>query len=433
MSLLNRMTAAWNILTRQAPPGPADDPVTWWNFWRGGGYGGGGGVTGLPVSAKGALSVPVYTACISLISQSLAAENWDVVQESDDGGGTVQVENEADALLDALDFTHKERFVSSALHSGNGFLHNANGQLIALPWENMTLQWGPGMAPVYRYFDPMSGGVTEFAPDDLCHLRYRNWGRFPWVGLPPMVAVADAIGLGIAARILQATEFQNGTRLQGFLSTDHKLDRQRAQELAARWHEAYAGADRSGKTAVLEQGLTYQALEIKNLASLQMAELAKSNDADIARAFNVPLQVVGEVVQNRANAEEATRLLVMTCLQPMSRRVCDALGLYLLSPLERAQGIRMDISLRDLTKGHGVELSDALSKLVLAGIISRNEARSDLGLVATPEGAELLVPVNMQTVSQSDQRLAAVAPQAPQLQGENVVALPRSFRKALGR
>jgi hypothetical protein len=59
----------------------------------------------------------------------------------------------------------------------------------------------------------------------------------------------------------------------------------------------------------------------------------------------------------------------------MVRRVCDAVGLYLLSEQERASGVRVNISLRDLTRGHGQELSDSLSKLVLAGIISRNEAR----------------------------------------------------------
>src|SRR5262249_4041776 len=154
------------------------------------------------------------------------------------------------------------------------------------------------------------------------------------------------IGLGIAARVVQASEFQLGTKMSGYLTTPGKIDTQKANEIGSRWHASYAGADRAGKTAVLEQGLEYKSIDLRNLVELQMAELQKSNDADIARVFGVPLQVIGEIVQNRANAQEATRLLVMTCLQPMVRRVCDAVGLYLLSPSERAAGIRVAISLR---------------------------------------------------------------------------------------
>jgi HK97 family phage portal protein len=286
---------------------------------------------------------------------------------------------------------------------------------------------------VYRYFDPMSGTTTTFAPDQLCHLRYRNWGRYAWIGLPPLLAIGDSIGLGIASRVLQAGQFQNGARLSGYLTTAGRLDRQKANEIQARWNQNYTGADNAGKTAVLEQGLEYKSIDVRNLAELQMAELQKSNDADIARAFGVPLQVIGEIVQNRANAQEATRLLVMTCLQPMARRVTDALGLYLLSEADRAAGIRVNISLRDLTRGHGVELADSLSKLVLAGVVTRNEARSDLGLMGDPAAADFWQPVNIETVSQAASRstanvAAAVAPSAPELAAEgNVVALTRAL------
>jgi hypothetical protein len=72
----------------------------------------------------------------------------------------------------------------------------------------------------------------------------------------------------------------------------------------------------------------------------------------------------GEIQANRADSVEATRLFVILCLGPMVRRVCDAVGRYLLSDEECAAGIRVNISLRDLMRGHGVELSDSLSKLV---------------------------------------------------------------------
>jgi HK97 family phage portal protein len=438
--LLDR-AAKW--LRRQLDPslGPALDPRAWWQAWHwGGGHAWGPRITNLPRDPRGALALPVFSSCVSLISQSLATEDGEVVRQLE-GGGAEPVENEADALLDLMDFGAKERFVADSLISGNGFLHKADGGLTALPWENTHLQWsaGPGAPPpVYWYFDPMAGTSVAFAPSDLCHLRYRNYGRYPWLGVPPLLAVGDAIGLGIASRVLQGTSFTNAARPAGVLMTESKLDRQKAAEIQARWNENYGGADAAGKTAVLEQGLKYQAIALANLVELQMAELQKSNDQDICRAFNVPPQVVGEVTQNRANSEEATRLLTMTCLRPMARRVTDALGLYLLSDAERAQGIRVSISLRSLTRGHGLELAQSLNALVLGGVITRNEARSDLGLIADPAAQDFWQPVNVETTTQASQRSAAntasaLGPQAPDLQAEgNVVSfVPRSFREAL--
>jgi hypothetical protein len=62
------------------------------------------------------------------------------------------------------------------------------------------------------------------------------------------------------------------------------------------------------------------------------------------------------------------------------------------------------ISLRRLTRGFGVELADAQSKEVLAGIKSRNEARAEQGLAGSPDTAPFLVPINMETVEQAQAR-----------------------------
>jgi hypothetical protein len=59
----------------------------------------------------------------------------------------------------------------------------------------------------------------------------------------------------------------------------------------------------------------------------------------------------------------------------MAARVGDAVGQFVLTGPERSAGLRVVINLRRLTRGFGVELADAPSKEVLAGIKSPNEAR----------------------------------------------------------
>ena len=241
------------------------------------------------------------------------------------------------------------------------------------------------------------------------------------------------MGIGLAARALQGAEFRNGSRPAGYLATENKIDPLKAQEIGRRWAENYAGPFNSGKTAVLEQGLKYTLIEPRDLASLQMAELAKSNDADIARAFSIPLLVLGEVQSNRANTVESTRLLVSLCLRPMAVRVADALGLYLLNPTERAAGVRISIPLQSLTRGFGVELADSLSKLVLAGVLTRNEARADIDRAGDADAADLWQPVNVETVGQAQARQDRLntPPPAPAAKDNVVPLVPHTFLEAM--
>ena len=55
-------------------------------------------------------------------------------------------------------------------------------------------------------------------------------------------------------------------------------------------------------------------------------------------------------------------------------------------------------------RGYGLELSEALSRYVLGGIISRNEARRALGYPGRSDGDELWQPVNQETVQQAQAR-----------------------------
>jgi hypothetical protein len=71
---------------------------------------------------------------------------------------------------------------------------------------------------------------------------------------------------------------------------------------------------------------------------------------------------------------------VSLALQPLAVRVGDAVGQLLLSDEERASGMRVAINLESLIRGFGLELSAALSRYVLGGIMSRSKASRTIGL-----------------------------------------------------
>ena len=100
--LLARVMAAGRLLLRDA--GPADDPRAWWGLWHGVG---GMSASGQPVTAKTALSIPVFSSCISLLSSTLASQRWQIERDLPDGGSE-QVDGAADTALAMTDYPTKE-------------------------------------------------------------------------------------------------------------------------------------------------------------------------------------------------------------------------------------------------------------------------------------------------------------------------------------
>jgi hypothetical protein len=75
-----------------------------------------------------------------------------------------------------------------------------------------------------------------------------------------------------------------------------------------------------------------------------------------------------------------------------------------LSDAERASGIRVAINLESLVRGFGLELSEALSRYSLAGVMSRSEARRAIGRPGRPDTDPIFQPINIETTDQAQAR-----------------------------
>ena len=125
----------------------------------------------------------------------------------------------------------------------------------------------------------------------------------------------------------------------------------------------------------------------------------------VCQAFGVPPSSIGIIDKTtRSTIEDESRRLVSLALQPLAVRVGDAVGQLLLSDQERASGLRVTINLESLVRGFGLELSEALSRYVLAGVMSRSEARRAIGLPGRADTDPMLQPVSVETVEQAQAR-----------------------------
>lgn len=127
---------------------------------------------------------------------------------------------------------------------------------------------------------------------DVLHIPALGWNGI--AGVSPIALHRATLTMSLNAEEFGANFFKNGTRLSGVLEHPGKLSKEAADRLRASWQQTYAGKANSGKVAVLEEGMKFEALTMP-LADAQFIEQRKFQISDIARIFRIPPHMIGDL------------------------------------------------------------------------------------------------------------------------------------------
>jgi HK97 family phage portal protein len=205
----------------------------------------------------------------------------------------------------------------------------------------------------------------------------------------------EAIGLALAQEGHAARLAGNGARPSGVLKIKNKLTEEAAKRLKASWEAAHAGIENAGRTAVLEDGVDWQAL---SLTSVDMEFLASRQFQveEIARMFRMPLNKIGVQVRGSYSSinsqdQDYVNNVLMSYLERWESKFertfdLDQQNLFIEFDLSRL--LRADITSR----------YEAYRVGKLSGFLSTNEIRAAEGLDPVDGGDTLMQPLNMAPV-----------------------------------
>jgi HK97 family phage portal protein len=197
--------------------------------------------------------------------------------------------------------------------------------------------------------------------------------------LSPIGACREAIGLALATEEHGARLFANGTRLGGLLKMPgHLKDDTARLNLLKSWREAYGGVRNTGKTALLEDGMEWQALGMTN-EDAQFLESRKMQVAEIARIFGVPLHKLSELDRStNNNIEHQGMEFVIHTVRPGAIRREEAMERDLLAG---NAGLTHCIwfDLDGLMRGDSAARAAFNGAMLQNGVFSRNEVRISEG------------------------------------------------------
>lgn len=288
------------------------------------------GVDGWPILATAgdvtpatAQSVSAVYACVQAISETVASLPLILFKRSGDdrerasGHPLYRVLHDmANPEQTALEF--RELMQANVLLRGNAFARiewdNA-GQVIAL-WPLHPDRVQVHRVPSGLVFDHSDdrGKVSRYLSHEVLHLRHRI-GDGGVLGVSPIAAARGVIELAISERDHGVNTFRNGAKLLGVLKFPGKLRSGQSDAIRASWATQHAGGSNAGKTAILEEGVDFQSVNM-TLEDSSWIESRKLSVIEVCRLFRVPPVIVQSMEgANYSNSVELARQFVTMTLR----------------------------------------------------------------------------------------------------------------------
>ena len=239
-----------------------------------------------------------------------------------------------------------------------------------------------------------AGRQVRCLQQDIFHVAYRSLDGV--TGLSPISYQRETIGLTLSAQEHGARLFSNGGRPGGVLSLPGSVSEEAMKRLREDWEANYGGSGNAGRTAILEQGMKFEAVTMTN-SDAQYLETRKFQVEDIARIFGVPLFMIQSTEKTTSwgsGIEQMSMGYVRYTLLPWVRRWEQAIRKSLVAEA-RESDLEMRFNL------DGLQRSDIRSRFlsyqmgINMGVYSPNEIRELEDMPPRDGGDIWLTPMNM--------------------------------------
>jgi HK97 family phage portal protein len=381
--------------------------------------------TGQVVTINTAMQISAVWACVRLIAGTISTIPLCIARRNADGSVTPQPLHPTTALVgrapnDAMTAAQFwEAIMAAALLWGDGFAEiiRFNDKVVAL---NFLL---PGRLIRRRLTD--KGGTIEYRYTDFDDsqrvLDEKNLLRVPGIssdgvnGLSVIQFGANILGAAQAGTEVAGRIFRNGMRPSGVITVEKFLTAEQREAIRENILPTFSGSENTGKTLVLEGGMTYTGVSI-NPDDAQLLESRQFDVEEIARFFGVPPHLIGHMDNSTSwgtGIEQQTLGFLSFTLRPWLVRITQAIGRRMLTPGEQGT-LFAEFEVDELLRADSVGRAALYSSMLQNGVYTRNEVRRRERLPAMPGGDVLTVQSNLVPLDKLGQAPpAATLPAAP--------------------
>ena len=364
--------------------------------------------SGVAVTRDSSLTFSAVYACVRIISESIASLPINVYLEEADGDRILQKNHPVQKLLAKkpnnymTSYTFKDVILTNLLLEGNAyFLIVRDGS--ARPIELICLD--PSKVEVYRHegqlYYKIEGEDATILQDDMLHFVGLSFDGLK--GRSVLNSQRATIGTSIAANVTAGNVLGNTTQVGGIIKHPGKLSAEAIERLRTSWNNTYQGPFAAGKTAILEEGMTFEPSRI-NAQDRQLLESRRFQVEEIARIFKVPLSLIGhlEKAANYSSIEALSIDFVRFTLTPYIVSIEEEMNRKLFRENEQDEHY-VKIQVEGLLRGDSNARANFYKQMIDMGVLSINEVRKLENLNRIENGDTHYFPMNYAPIGQSNQ------------------------------
>jgi HK97 family phage portal protein len=346
--------------------------------------------SGVNINSNSAFEVVAFWSAVSLISDTIATLPVDSYIRQD---GNRRPYRPRPAWVDQPDVdltkqAHYQQVLVSLLVNGNSYtriFRNASGDvvnLVVLDPNTVTVR----RSAIGRKIFIIENEGETLTSDEVIHIvDLIQPGSL--TGLSRVERLKEALGLSSAMQTFAARFFGTGATTQGIIEFPGNLTPEQAKNLRDGFDSAHRGFRRAHKTGVLSGGASYKQTTVPNDAA-QFLESRRFSVEEIARAFNIPLSMMGVPgTQSYASVEQNAIQFVVHTLRPYIEKLEWSYSKLL--PFEAFLKFNVD----GLLRGDFNSRITAYSTGLQSGFMSVNDVRRLEDLSPTEGGDQYRVPL----------------------------------------
>ena len=325
---------------------------------------------------------------VSLLVNAAASLDYDVKDKVHDGvvGGIRQ--KTLNTLLNfrpnpyqsAQDF--RSALFTDFVLEGNAFVHFDGTFMYHLPADKVEIMTDTKtFIRGFRY-----NGLVDFKESEVFYFRDLSSDSI-YRGSSRLESADRSVKLLYSMQTFQENFFDNGAVFGLVLTTDNTLSQVAKEKTIAYWLQKYNVKNGGKRPVILDSGLKPHQLAETNFKDMDFDVSIKTHAEKIMQAVGVPpILLQGG---NNANISPNLRLFYLEAVLPLNRKFISAVERYFGYDIEAITSSvsALQPELKDIAAYH--------STLVNAGIITPNEARTELRYGQITGNDTLRIPANI--------------------------------------
>lgn len=358
---------------------------------------------GVSITGKTAFEVVAFFSAVSLISDTISTLPVDTFIRRD--GARLPYRPKPTWVdqpdVDLSRSAHYGQVLTSLMVNGNAFVRvfrDTSGDvvnLVVLDPEQVEIKRNGLGRKMFQY----QGESKLLTSDDVMHLTdLLEPGSLR--GMSRVSKLSDALGVASALQQYAARFFGHGATTQGVIEYPGSLTGEQAKMLQEGFDQRHKGFKRAHKTGILSGGAKYVSTQVEN-DSAQFLESRRFAVEEIARAFNIPLHMLGVPgTASYASVEQNAIQFVTHTLRPYIEKIEWSYSRL----LPDDAFIRFNVD--GLLRGDFQTRISAYSTGLQAGFMSINDVRAIEDLAPADGGDVYRVPlanVNLSAANLTEQ------------------------------